>query len=117
MTEKNDEQTKRLIHSMWRARLEREPAPAPHLAKAHALRLRDEVRREVAEMQERQEKQAQLEAHLRRRGEVWRAHTGSPPGTDLLARWQQEFVEERVAEQELDREVRLAQAIEESYDY
>jgi hypothetical protein len=111
-----DEQTKSRIHAIWTARLEREPAPAPHLEHTHALRIWHEVRAEVREEQERQENLAKLESYLRRRGEVWQDHTGSPPGTDLLARWQREFIEERVAEQEAEREMRLAQAIED-YSY
>jgi hypothetical protein len=63
-----------------------------------------------AEQRERQLKQARMEAWLKGRREAWMDHTGALPPADVMASWRAEYVANVAAEQELERELRLAQA-------
>jgi hypothetical protein len=69
-----------------------------------------------AEEEERARKQAALESYLRHRAQEWRDYTGSEPTPEESANWQREFLAERLAEQEVEREVKLAEA-EENYHF
>ena len=70
----------------------------------------EEQKKWEAEEQERQQKQARMEAWLKSRGQAWMDHTGSVPPASMIETWQAEYIAERAAEEELDRELRLAQA-------
>jgi hypothetical protein len=65
-------------------------------------------RQAETEEQEREQKQSRLENYLRRRGEDWLDHTGQLPPTYMMETWQAEYVAERGAEEELERELRLS---------
>ena len=68
-----------------------------------------------AEEAERQRKRGDLEAHLAERARVFYDHTGTTPSTSLLADWQRQYIDAKVAEQEAEKEARLAEAIRENY--
>jgi hypothetical protein len=63
-----------------------------------------------ADQRERQLKQARMEAWLKGRREAWLDHTGSLPPNSTVEGWKGEYIAERAAEEELERELRLAQA-------
>ena len=67
-------------------------------------------RKAEAERRERQEKRVRLESHLRRREEAWTEHTGTPPTAGMLTRWTEEYVNNTIADQDLDLELRRARA-------
>jgi len=67
-------------------------------------------RKAQAEAEERAKKRVRLESHLRRREEAWTEHTGTPPTAGMLTRWTEEYVNNTVADQELDLELRRARA-------
>jgi hypothetical protein len=64
----------------------------------------------VAEAEERAQKRARLDSYLRRREEAWMEHTGTPPTAGMLTRWTEEYVNNTVADQELELELRRARA-------
>jgi hypothetical protein len=65
-----------------------------------------------AEEKEREQKRSELEHHLRRRTQEWRDYTDTEPGIEELGDWRKEFMAERAAERDLERELRLAEAEE-----
>jgi len=70
----------------------------------------EEQRKAENEERARQEKQARFEAWLKARGQAFLDHTGSLPPSYVMEAWRADYVAERAAEQELERERRLAQA-------
>jgi hypothetical protein len=70
----------------------------------------EQQRQAEAERREREEKQARLSDYLRRRTDTWTEHTGTPPPSGMLTRWTEEYVTSTVADQDLDLELRRAQA-------
>ena len=70
----------------------------------------EENRKAEAERRQREEKQARLSDHLRRREEAWTEHTGTPVPSGMLTRWTEEYITSTVADQDLDLELRRAQA-------
>ena len=70
----------------------------------------EDERKAEAERREREEKQGRFEAWLKARGQAFLDHTGSLPPTYIMESWRADYVAERAAEQELERERRLAQA-------
>ena len=74
----------------------------------------EEERKAAADRREREEKQARLETHLRRREESWTEHTGTPPQSGMLTRWTEEYVDEVAAAEARDLELRRARAAAES---
>jgi hypothetical protein len=66
--------------------------------------------RELAEkdkQHERGQKQAELQAHLERRAALCADTTGSAPSAAVLERWQQEYVDQREAENQAEREAKI----------
>ena len=58
------------------------------------------------EEEARQEKQARLVAHIKRRAAAWQDHTGQLPPADVLADWQAEYIAQRAIEAERERAAR-----------
>lgn len=87
----------------------------------HGTRLRENAEKRAAweqerterlEREQRQHKQAELEAHLQRRAALWSDTTGSAPSRSVLERWQQEYVDNKHAEKQAEREARIAASTE-----
>jgi len=64
------------------------------------------------EQQKRDEKQAELQAHLERRAKLWSDTTGSAPSRSVLERWQQEYVDNKHAEKQAEREAAIFASVE-----
>jgi hypothetical protein len=69
------------------------------------------------EQEQRDEKRAQLEAHLSRRAQEWADTTGHAPGVAVLERWSADHLDTKELEREAAREARLAEAEAEHYTY
>jgi hypothetical protein len=87
-----------------------------HLERQRALKEWEQQRAAAKEQAERDRKQAALQNYLERRGRDWLATVGTPPPMDVLARWQEEFMDAKQREAEAERAKKLAE-IEASYDY
>jgi hypothetical protein len=70
-----------------------------------------------AEQRKREEKQARLGAYLKRRGEAYLDHTGSPPPQHVLEGWQMDYLSEVEAEEQREREAKLKAAEQEHYSF
>lgn len=62
------------------------------------------------ERQRRNAAQAQLEGYLRRRGQAWQHATGSAPSSEVLERWQREYLDSEEAEYQRERAEKLRDA-------
>jgi hypothetical protein len=69
-----------------------------------------------AEHQEREQKRAGLEEYLRGRARDWRDHVGEEPTPEEWRDWRREYMDARAGEQDLERELRLAESEKEHYD-
>jgi hypothetical protein len=76
----------------------------------------EEERQQRREQKAREEKQARLEAYLKRRGQEWMDTTGSPPPQHVLEGWQQDYADLQEAEYQRKRQAKLAEA-ESQYPY
>ncbi len=75
-------------------------------------------KRAEAEARDRAQKQADLEAYLKRRADAWVATVGSTEGlNEELPRWRRQYLDTREAEAQAEREAKLAQAEAEHYDF
>ena len=82
-----------------------------HQKELKARRAAWEAQREAdAQEQARQEARGRLDAFLDSRRQAWIAHTGSLPTPDTVENWKHEFVAERLADEEAERALRLAEA-------
>ena len=100
MTETFREQQDRL----FRERVERE---AETKRKAAEYEQQQADRRELARIEA---DRAELEAHLRRRGERFVEVTGEQPSRSVLEGWRDEFASKKVAAEEAEREQRYERA-------
>jgi hypothetical protein len=66
--------------------------------------------------EQRDEKQARLEAHLRRRSEEYQDTVGSSPPMTALQEWTMQFMNRQEQEYQAAREARL-RAAEENYEH
>jgi hypothetical protein len=72
-------------------------------------------RREFWEKQQAQHREqervanqrSEVESYLLRRGEQWTETVGSPPPADVLTRWTQEFLDEKEAMRQAEREKKI----------
>ncbi len=67
------------------------------------------------QQREREKKQADLEAHLRARGERYTDLAGEVPSATLLRTWRDEYAAQREKEREADLERRRAAAWQNAY--
>ncbi len=72
----------------------------------------EQQRKARKEQEERDQKRAELEAHLQRRAKLWSDTTGSPPGTPVLERWTQEFVDNKHAEKQAEKQAKIARSMD-----
>ena len=78
--------------------------------KAERRKLWEEQKKAEDEEKVRQEKRARMEAWLGSRRQAWIDHTGSLPPASMVEGWKAEYIAERASEQELELELRRAQA-------
>jgi hypothetical protein len=69
-----------------------------------------EQRRAEKEQAAREEEQARLEAFLKARGERWVDTVRGVPPEHVVEEWANEYITRRAQEEELEQEVRLAEA-------
>jgi hypothetical protein len=81
-----------------------------HLENEAKLKAWKQQKKAEAEQKEREQKQARLHSYLHRLEREWIDHTGTNAPYDLREQWKREYVAGVAAEQELERELRLAEA-------
>jgi hypothetical protein len=84
---------------------------------AEGRRRWEERRKFEKEQAERDRKRQALEGYLKLRSERYLDITGSSPGEDTLAQWAQEYIDDRMRQEEAEKEARRQRSEDENYDF
>jgi hypothetical protein len=94
------------------------PDPYGHaLEKRAALEEWETRKRAEAAHKQREQKQAELAAYLKRRGEDYMDHAGEKPTLDDLAAWRREYMAEKENEYRRERQKKIDSAIQDNYKF